>query len=74
LSGLPYRTAIFIKKLKAIQFSPQLSPHSVPTACPRSSNSNPVSTLFAAVAVVQPIAATIDIALYLHNSTSRHEQ
>jgi len=26
----------------------------------------------AAVAVVQPIAATIDIALYLHNSTSHH--
>jgi hypothetical protein len=29
--------------------------------------------LFAAVAVVKPIAATIDIAFYLHNSTSHHE-
>jgi hypothetical protein len=29
--------------------------------------------LFAAVAAVKPIAATIDIALYLHNSTSQHE-
>jgi hypothetical protein len=37
------------------------------------SNSNPVSKLFGAVAVVKPIAATIDIALYLHNYTSHHE-
>jgi hypothetical protein len=29
--------------------------------------------MFAAVAVVQPIAVTIDIALYLYNSTSHHE-
>jgi len=29
--------------------------------------------MFAAVADVKPIAATIDIALYLHNSTSQHE-
>ena len=29
--------------------------------------------MFAAVAVVKPIAATTDIALYLHNSTSHHE-
>jgi hypothetical protein len=29
--------------------------------------------MFAAVDVVKPIAATIYIALYLHNSTSHHE-
>jgi hypothetical protein len=32
-----------------------------------------MSILFATVAAVKPFAATIDIALYLHNSTSQHE-
>jgi len=48
-----------------MQFAPQLSPFGltqyVPTdSCldPSSSNSHPVSTLFAAVGVVKPIAAT----------------
>jgi hypothetical protein len=50
-----------------------LRSYSVRTSWPISSNSSPISTLFATVAVVKPIAATIDIALYLHNSTSQHE-
>jgi len=47
--------------------------YSLPTDWRSSNNSNPLSTLFAAVAAVKPIAATIDIALYLHNSMSHHE-
>jgi hypothetical protein len=44
-----------------------LRSYSVRTDWPISSNSNPISTLFATVAVVKPIAAIIDIALYLHH-------
>ena len=65
----------FYSKLQAQQFTLQLAPrsYSVRTYWPSFSNANPVSTLFAAVAVVKPIAATIVIALYLQNSTSHHE-
>ena len=58
-----------------MQFAPQLAPLVLLSTyrLPSFSNSNHVSTLFAAVAAVKPIAATIDIALYLHNSTSHHE-
>ena len=75
LSGLPPQTVIFIQKQKSnnLQPSHRLCSYSVRTDWPSFINSNPVSTLFAAVAVVQPIAATIGIALYLHNSTSHRE-
>ena len=60
-----------------LQLNLPLSFYSVRTdwqlSWPIFSNSNPISTLFAAVGVVKLIAATIDIALYLHNSTSHHE-
>jgi len=75
LSGLPSQTAIFIQKQKSnnLQPSHRLCSYSVRTDWPSFINSNPVSTLFAAVGLVKPIVATIDIALYLHNSTSHHE-
>jgi hypothetical protein len=75
LRCLPYQTVIFIQNLRPsnLHVNLPLWSHSVRTDWPSFRNSNPVRTLFAAVAVVKPIAATIDIALYLHNFTSHHE-
>jgi len=65
----------FYSKLKSLQFAVNLPlwSYSVRTNGHSFSNSEPVSPLFAAFSVVQAIVATIDIALYLHNSTSHHK-
>jgi len=61
-------------KLKAIEFAPQISPVVLLSTYRRTQFQQFQSCKHTAVfAVDQSIAATIDIALYLHNSTSHHE-
>ena len=62
----------FYSKLKSTQFTTQLAPL-VFLSTYRLTQFHQFQSSKHTVAVVKPIAATIDIALYLHNSTSHHE-